>query len=71
MMKELKKTILPMIVIGGMIFSLLWEAKARYVFPYVTILLPSVAVGLHLSHALLEKGFAVVKKRVNGRAYNG
>lgn len=69
--KELKKTILPMIVIGGMIFSLLWEAKARYVFPYIAILLPSVAVGIHLSHALLEKCFAVVKKRVNRRAYNG
>lgn len=69
--KELKKTLLPMIAIGGMIFSLLWEAKARYVFPYVTILLPSIAVGIHLCHALLEKCFIIVKEKINRRTSNG
>ncbi len=69
--KELKKNILPMVVIGGMIFSLLWEAKSRYVFPYVTILLPSIAVGIHLCHLSLENCFVAMKKRLNRRAYNG
>ncbi len=63
--KELKKTILPMIVIGGMIFSLLWEAKARYVFPYITVLLPAVAVGLHFSQLLLENGVKRIKDKVS------
>ena len=61
--RELKGTIFPMIVIGGMIFSLLWEAKARYVFPYVTILLPAVAVGWHLCHLAVDKLVDKVWKR--------
>ncbi len=53
--RELKGTVLPMIVIGGLIFSLLWEAKARYVFPYVAMLLPAVAAGWHVLHLFLDK----------------
>lgn len=53
--RDLKGTLLPMIVIGGLIFSLLWEAKARYVFPYVTLLLPSVAAGWHICHLAVDK----------------
>ena len=62
--KELKKTILPMVVIGGMIFSLLWEAKPRYVFPYIVILLPSVAMGLHICHKALEELVIKIRGKV-------
>ena len=34
------------ILIGGALFSLLWEAKTRYIFPYMLYMLPCAAVGL-------------------------
>ena len=38
---------LPMIAfIGGMLFSILWEAKPRYVFPYVFFAIPLAAASL-------------------------
>lgn len=33
-------------VYGGFLFSLLWEAKPRYVFPYFIIMIPYAAVGI-------------------------
>ena len=69
--KELKKTILPMIVIGGMIFSLLWEAKARYVFPYVAVLLPAVAAGLHFCQFFIENGVNWIKDKMKQGGNNG
>lgn len=33
-------------VIGGLLFSLIWEAKARYVLPYFLMLLPYAATGI-------------------------
>lgn len=69
--KELRKTILPMVVIGGMIFSLLWEAKPRYVFPYVTVLLPAVAAGIQICHLTVEKLVAIIKSKMNRGEYHG
>ena len=37
--------VLLILLIGGFLFSVLWEAKARYVFPYVVALLPYMAKG--------------------------
>lgn len=38
---------LPMIgVIGGLLFHMIWEANARYIFPYGLLLLPYAAYGL-------------------------
>lgn len=34
-----------LILIGGVLFSLLWEAKTRYSFPYMIYMLPCTAVG--------------------------
>jgi len=34
------------ILIGGVLFSLIWEAKARYSFPYMIYMLPCAAIGL-------------------------
>lgn len=39
--------ILPIIVIGGFLFSILWEAKARYIFIYIVLLIPLAANGLN------------------------
>ena len=36
-----------MVVFGGFLFSILWEAKTRYVFPYLIVLLPYAAYGMY------------------------
>jgi hypothetical protein len=36
--------IIPLTVLGGFLFSILWEAKSRYVFPYFVMMLPCAAV---------------------------
>lgn len=36
---------LGLVLIGEVLFSLLWEAKSRYVFPYIVIVLPAAAMG--------------------------
>lgn len=36
-----------MVVFGGFLFSILWEAKTRYIFPYLIVLLPYAAIGLY------------------------
>jgi len=45
--KEDEKLYLPgLIFIGGFLFSILWEAGSRYVYPYVVLVLPCVAGSL-------------------------
>ena len=34
-------------VIGGFLFSIIWEAKGRYVIPYAILLLPYLAQGIY------------------------
>lgn len=38
-------------VIGGFLFSILWEAKSRYVLPYVLLLIPYMAWGIAAAQA--------------------
>ncbi|WP_143151445.1 glycosyltransferase family protein [Pseudobutyrivibrio xylanivorans] len=35
-------------VYGGFLFSIIWEAKTRYVFPYMLIMIPYMAYGIYL-----------------------
>jgi hypothetical protein len=43
-------------VFGGFLFSLIWEAKPRYVFPYFIMMIPFAAIGLtELLHFSLSK----------------
>jgi hypothetical protein len=39
------KHILPIFVIGGFLFSIIWEAKARYILPYYVAMFPIAAAG--------------------------
>ena len=43
---DLTKAILPVIIIGGFLFHILWETKAIYVIQYYFLLLPYAAYGL-------------------------
>lgn len=42
----LETNLLLIAVFGGFLFSVLWEAKTRYVFPYFMLMLPCAAIGL-------------------------
>ena len=52
-------------VFGGFLFSILWEAKTRYVFPYYLAMLPYGAAGIYeLVKWLYEKYKKYVRKEV-------
>ena len=42
----LESYLLLIAVFGGFLFSVLWEAKARYVFPYFLMMTPYAAIGI-------------------------
>lgn len=37
--------ILPVMIIGGFLFSMIWEAKARYILPYYIAMFPMAVIG--------------------------
>lgn len=48
--------LLPLIIIfGGFLFTLIWEAMARYVFPYVIYMVPIAAMGWCEMEELMKK----------------
>lgn len=55
-------------VIGGFFFSLLWEAKTRYILPYYLLMFPCAAVGYVEFCARLLKGRALklLLKKIRG-----
>ena len=44
--EDLKFLLIPIIVIGGFVFHLIWETKAIYVIQYYYILIPFIAFGI-------------------------
>ena len=44
--KSVKSCLLPLIVLGGLLYHLLFEAKSQYALPYFVLMLPVAAYGL-------------------------
>lgn len=44
---EIEKYVLLIGVFGGFLFSFLWEARARYIFPYFIVMIPYACVGIY------------------------
>lgn len=44
--KKIDDKVLLITIFGGFFFSILWEAKARYVLPYIIMMIPYAACGL-------------------------
>lgn len=61
--KDIRSAVFYLIAIGGLIFSLLWESKARYVFPYVVMILPCVGVMFALITQYFEGLISKVVKK--------
>ena len=47
-------------IIGGFFFTILWEAKARYVLPYYLMAFPMAVMGYA---SLLQRGKALIASR--------
>lgn len=67
---------LPLIgVIGGVLFSLIWEAKGRYVMPYAVMLIPYMAAGGYYFQrscgALFRRWTAGIRRGKNRRPGSG
>lgn len=66
---SLWKLIFAVTIIGGFLFSMMWEGGSRYIFPYFIMLLPYSAKGLCDTSQFLEKKlnrlFCAVKNERN------
>ena len=51
-------------VFGGFLFTIIWEAKTRYVFPYLLLMLPYFGMGMQEFMSLLERTGAILKKKL-------
>lgn len=52
---EIEKYLLLIAVFGGFLFSLMWEAKTRYVLPYLFMQIPYMAMGVGEIVSWMEK----------------
>ena len=66
---KLKGTqILPGIIfLGGFFITILWEAKSRYVYPYIIMILPCAACSMEYYGGLLAGGVGKIAGRIAGR----
>ena len=55
------ETLPEMFILGGFLFSIIWEANARYVFTYFLVMLPLAVVGWN-SAAVFLKNKIILKK---------
>lgn len=65
--KEAAECYLPgLILVGGFLFTAIWEAKSRYAYPYVVLAMPHIAYGYSISYnklCVLIKGAAELYRR--------
>jgi hypothetical protein len=52
--KDLLRGLLPLILLGGLSYHLLFEAKSQYAMPYIVLILPIAAYGLYTFFRKLE-----------------
>ena len=52
------------IFIGGFAFHILWEAKSRYIIPYIVALIPVASISIH-SMGIKEKVTNLFSKILN------
>ncbi len=55
---------IPLIIfVGGFLFSIIWEAKSRYMLPYFVLLLPYAASGLAVSTGFIRQRIKIIKTK--------
>lgn len=58
-------------IIGGFLFSILWEAKTRYIFPYYMMMFPVAMIGYQEMIIVCRKLFATVRRKMSRRSDAG
>lgn len=53
--KDLQRCLLPVILLGGLLYHLLFEAKSQYAMPYFVMMIPVAAYGFHTLFRKVEK----------------
>ena len=53
---EMTDYVLMITILGGFLFSMIWEGKARYIFPYYMLMFPMFSVGYQKALKWLGKG---------------
>ena len=43
--RDMESSLLPLIILGGLLYHLLFEAKSQYVLPYFVLMIPMAAFG--------------------------
>ena len=43
--REMESSLLPLIILGGLLYHLLFEAKSQYALPYFVLMIPMAAFG--------------------------
>lgn len=61
---EIWKSTIWVILIGGFLFSILWENKSRYVMPYVVMLIPYGVYGIYQLQCIAGKAVWFIKKNI-------
>jgi len=61
---KVDKYVLLISIVGGFIFSLIWEAKTRYVFPYLLMMIPYFATGLYNVINKIESNLLATDKEI-------
>lgn len=59
---SLKKTLLPLIFLGGFLFHLIWETKSIYVLQYFYLLVPYSAYGIYKLFSFLDTKLKKIKE---------
>lgn len=52
---DLRLAILPLILLGGFLYHLIFEGKSQYIEPYFVMMVPLAAYGLHLILTLFDR----------------
>ena len=43
--RDMESSLLPLIILGGLLYHLLFEAKSQYALPYFVLMIPMAAFG--------------------------
>lgn len=65
--RKIENYILLIAIVGGFLFSILWEAMSRYVLSYVVYMIPLAAVGIWQLRELLASSLERIRKTMPQR----
>lgn len=60
-----EQILLILVFIGGFLFHFMWEAKSRYVIPYVVILIPIASIGIKENCEWIKASVKKIKEKIS------